>query len=221
MVDQVKLLVRQAVFVGLDLVFPPYCVHCGRVGSLLCPRCVASIAPSEPRHLPEFEQIWVVGHFDGAVRDAVHALKYDGMRRVAEPLGDLLAGLIEDSGQVPDLVVGIPLSSQRLAERGYNQAGLIAHRVAERLGVPDELEAVTRVKNTASQVDLSAAERQENVKDAFRAEPGQVAGRRVLVIDDVLTTGSTMSACAEALRLAGASQIFGGAIGGAGHGMDR
>ncbi|HML20052.1 MAG TPA: ComF family protein [Aggregatilinea sp.] len=162
-----------------------------------------------------------MGHFDGAVRDAVHALKYDGMRRVAEPLGDLLAGLIEDSGQVPDLVVGIPLSSQRLAERGYNQAGLIAHRVAERLGVPDELEAVTRVKNTASQVDLSAAERQENVKDAFRAEPGQVAGRRVLVIDDVLTTGSTMSACAEALRLAGASQIFGGAIGGAGHGMDR
>lgn len=221
MVDQFKLLARHAAYAGLDLVFPPYCVHCGRVGSLLCPRCVASISASEPRYLPQLDQIWVVGHYEGAVRDAIHALKYEGVKRIAEPLGDLLAGAVTGTGRNIDLVIGVPLASERLRERGYNQAALIARRVAERIGLPEAPDAVTRIRNTVSQVELSAAERRENVKGAFRADPERVKGRQVLIIDDVLTTGSTLSACAEALRLAGASQVFGGAIGGAGHGMDR
>ena len=221
MVGQFKLLARQAVYMGLDLIFPPYCVHCGRVGSLFCPRCIATISASEPRHLSQLDQIWVVGQYEGAVRDAVHALKYDGVQRAAEPLGDLLAETLANSGQQIDLVAGIPLGAGRLRERGYNQAALIARRVAERIGVPEVPDAVTRTRDTLSQVELSATERRENVKGAFRAEPDHVKGRQVLIIDDVLTTGSTMSACAEALRLAGAAQVFGGAIGGAGHGTDR
>ncbi len=221
MIDHFKLLMRQAVYTGLDLVFPPYCVYCGRVGSLICPRCLTTISTSEPRDFPLLDHIWIAGKYEGAIRDAVHALKYGGVQRAAEPLGDLLAEAISRQGPCIDVIAGVPLAAGRLQERGYNQAALIARRVAERLGVADVPDALARIKATASQVDLSAAERRENVKGAFAAEARRVRGKRILVIDDVLTTGSTMSACAEALRMAGAAQVFGGAIGGAGYGTDR
>ncbi len=219
--NQIKLLMRQAWVVGLDLVFPPVCVHCERVGSLLCPHCVAAIRPAAPRTLPGIDGIWLAGQYEEAIRDAVHALKYHGQTRLGPVLGDLLADAF--AGAVPevDLVVGVPLSEQRLRERGYNQAKLIAQRISERLAIPEEPTALRRIKQTQSQVELNADERRRNVAGAFAADPPVVRGKSVLVIDDVLTTGATMTACMTALRAAGAVHVYVAAVGGAGCGQDR
>ena len=107
-----------------------------------------------------------------------------------------------------DLIVPVALGPKRLKERGYNQANLLASPCAIRLGVECNQRALRRIRETRSQVGLSIVQRQNNVSGAFIADSKEVGGKRVLLIDDVLTTGATLNACAEALKQAGAVQIF-------------
>lgn len=219
--NHLKLLMRQAWIVGLDLVFPPVCVHCERVGSLLCPHCVTAIRPATPRLLPGIDGVWLAGQYEGAIRDAVHALKYGGQMRLGTILGDLLAEAFVEPRPAIDLAIGVPLSDERLRERGYNQAKLLAQRVGERFAIPEVPTALRRIRQTQSQVELNADERRRNVTGAFAAAPPVVRGKSVLVVDDVLTTGATLTACMEALRAAGAVHVYVAAVGGAGCGQDQ
>jgi ComF family protein len=127
-------------------------------------------------------------------------------------LGDSLAAYmlpaLEETGWRADLVLPVPLSKPRRRERGYNQAGLIARPLALALGLPYVPKALARCRDTRSQVGLSREQRRQNVNGVFQAGSEQVRDRRVLLIDDVATTGSTLSAAAGALLASGASQVY-------------
>ena len=148
----------------------------------------------------------------GAVRKAIHALKYQGVRAVAPTLGQLLVPFLAQEGLEGDLLVPVPLHPKRERQRGYNQSLLLAQAVGRATGLAVEPRALTRVTSVPSQVSLRAEERCANVAEAFRARPESVVGRRILVIDDVCTTGATLEACALALKEAGAVSVWGLAL---------
>ena len=145
--------------------------------------------------------------YEGALREALHAFKFAGRRALAGPLGDLAAE--QCVGSLPegiDALIPVPLARERERERGFNQATLLARRIGRRLGAPTRPGWLVRTRSTRPQSDLSAAERRANVRGAFRATD-RVAGRHLLLIDDILTTGATLEACARALREAGARRV--------------
>jgi competence protein ComFC len=215
--DRMKLLAHQVSTTALDLLFPPVCVNCGRVGSFLCARCLESIPVALSRSVPGLDGVVTGTEFDGAVRAGVHELKYGGQKRLAEPLGTLIAQSLHDMAWPIDIVCAVPMHDDRLRERGYNQAFLLAQEVAHQLGWHLETAAVRRVRYTQSQVELNARERRENVAGAFVANPARVAGMSILLVDDVLTTGATVAACADA---AGAICVYGAAVASAKRGQD-
>ena len=166
----------------------------------MCSDCLAS--PPKYRAL----RSWSI--FEGPIRNVLHRLKYRrdiGLGEALTPqLADFLTGL-----QWPiDLMVPVPLGRKRIAERGYNQVSLIARPLAMAMGLAYATDALARSRETRSQVGLTRTERQQNVRSAFCAEQRRVKGRVVLVVDDVATTGSTLSSCAEALYAAGARDVF-------------
>jgi ComF family protein len=194
---------------ALDFLFPPHCLACGRIGSRYCPHCLAELPFPPVVETPESAlslQI-AAAPFEGALREAIHALKYQGVRGLAPILAERLAQAFGRSTFQAQAVVALPLHAERLAQRGYNQAALLAEALARRLNLPYLPEAVQRIRHTAPQVGLNRHERAANVADAFRADPEQVRGLRLILVDDVVTTGATMRACAESLRNAGAVEI--------------
>jgi len=133
---------------------------------------------------------------------AIHGFKYYNRWRTARDLGAWYGGNLADSGLYGsvDCIVPVPLHTRRLLARGYNQAAYIAEGIASRMGVPVEDRAVSRLRNNPSQTTRSSAGRWENVRDLFAvARAGALAGRHVLLVDDVVTTGSTLLSCTEAL----------------------
>lgn len=146
--------------------------------------------------------------YTGVMRDCVHALKYENNQGLGEFFADELAALVVEDGWLPDLVMPVPLSDQRVAERGYNQAACLARPLAARIGIRYHPFGIERTRDTPSQVGLSGEARRRNVTGAFRAVPEIVAGKNVLLVDDVMTTGSTMEACARAINEAGAQAVY-------------
>lgn len=222
----------------LDLLFPPRCVSCGARGALLCTACLATMRPPAPPLCPRcgrslvglracptctagrgpvaLDAVRVAAVYGGPTRKAIHALKYQGQRRLAAPLGDLLSAMLAELGQPVDAIVPVPLHTTRRQGRGFNQAELLAQRCARRLGIVCLPSALVRTRATPPQVGLSLAERQRNVAGAFAlASPSlaaRLAGKRLAVVDDVTTTGSTLEAAAAALRTTGPASIVGLAL---------
>lgn len=196
---------------ALDFFFPPHCLACGRIGSRYCVHCLAELPFPPIVRTPESALALQIAAapFEGALRTAIHALKYQGVRQLAPILAARLAEAVAQSDFQAQAIVALPLHSERLAQRGYNQAALLAEALATRLRLPYLPDAAQRVRNTAPQVGLNRQERAANVADAFLAEPERVRGLRLLLVDDVITTGATMRACAEALQQAGATAICG------------
>ena len=223
----------------LDLLFPPRCVACGARGAVLCGECHARIQPPTPPRCPRCGAplpgdglrcaICAAGHgpqaldrliaasiYAGAARKVVLALKFEGQRRAAGPLGELLAEAVREVGEHPDAIVPVPLHPSRLRARGYNQAELLARRCAKLLGVPCRTDVLVRTRATPPQVGLSLEDRRRNIAGAFAladwSHAATLAGKRIALLDDVTTTGSTLDAAATALRGAGPTAIVGLAV---------
>jgi len=227
----------RSLWYALDWLFPPTCGGCNRPGLRWCKPCQERLARitgpicsrcGEPQtelrfanpsadllcvdcrsHPPEYQAIRSYAVFHGPLREALHRLKYQRDIGIGEALSKHLIELYNDLKWQIDLVSPIPLSPKRARERGYNQSGLLARPLAYAVQKPYQPGALLRPRETRTQVGLSAIERKQNVEGAFTANADKVKGKVVLVIDDVMTTGSTISACAQALRKAGASAVYG------------
>jgi ComF family protein len=149
------------------------------------------------------------GHYAPPLDRALTHLKYRPDRSLAAVFAAWLEEAYRHSGWVADCIVPVPLGRKRERQRGYNQVTLIATALGARLEMPVLPTAMTRTRETGSQVGLTPAERQRNVSKAFSADPLQIRGRAPLLLDDVYTTGATLAACARALRQAGAARVFG------------
>ncbi|MCL4834542.1 MAG: ComF family protein [Caldilineaceae bacterium] len=187
----------------------PICAHCGRPQ----PRDVGICFACQSGGREVFHLVRPATLYTHPLRSAIHGLKYAGQPELAELLARYLVAVAQQplwQDVLPriDWMLPVPLHPQRLAERGYNQSGLLAASAAKRLGLAYTDSLLLRSRQTRSQVGLSASERQQNVADAFVAGAG-VADKCVLLVDDVLTTGATLTACAQALRLAGAVAVYG------------
>jgi ComF family protein len=159
---------------------------------------------------PVFAYARAAAHYEEIVREAVHAFKFGGRRALAAPLGDLLVEALVGRLPMglPDLLLPVPLHPRRERERGFNQALLLARRVGRAWGRPVRGDVLVRAVATPSQTALDAPARRANVRGAFRLRrPELIAGRHVVVVDDVLTTGATLSECARCLRQGGAATI--------------
>src|SRR5262249_41865830 len=167
----------------------------------LCGRC--------RRRRPLFGYARAATRYDDVAREALHAFKFGGCRALAAPLGDLIAELDRElPTAVPDLLVPVPLHRRRERERGFNQSYLLARRVGHIWNVPVRRDVLQRAVYTVPQTQLSGEARRSNVRTAFvLRHVDVVAGRRVLLVDDVFTTGSTATACAVCLRKAGAAEV--------------
>ncbi|MBI3634680.1 MAG: ComF family protein [Candidatus Rokubacteria bacterium] len=193
-----------ACWTALDRIVPPLCDRCGTPGAAGGPAFTCQACIDAP---PPWDRARAAAVYRGPLREALHALKFEGRRSVAAPLGGLLAeawpALALDAA---DALVPVPLAPDRQRERGFNQATLLAERLAARVGVPLRPRWLRRVRETAPQSELDAAARRANVRGAFRATAA-VGGRAVVVVDDVFTTGTTLGECARALRAAGARWV--------------
>lgn len=197
----------------IDLVFPPRCLGCGRVDTTWCNRCQQRLetTPLQLYTREVFDSLRTAasGEHTDILQSAVQALKYAHAQQVAAALGTRLAVVLAQVSWPVDMLVPVPLHADRLRMRGYNQAGLIAEALASQTGLPLVPDALRRERATRSQVGLSRAERLTNMVDAFHAEPSQVTGQRVVIVDDVLTTGATLLACAQVMQAAGALSVYG------------
>jgi ComF family protein len=202
---------------SLDLAFPAACAGCGREGDAVCTRCRPALdarlalPPGVPIGLPAdlppgLLQVEWCAPFGGVVRIALHQLKYAGERRLARPLGEAIARRWAAVGAGGDLLVPVPVHRERAAQRGYDQAVLLAEAAATALGLPAET-ALERRRATVAQYRLDRSDRAANVAGAFAigspAAATAVRGRWVVLVDDVMTTGATLSACAAVLADAG------------------
>ena len=206
----------------LDLALPATCPGCGAEGPPICVRCLprvrsrVSLPAGTPFGLGEgppepLLQLEWCAPFAGVVRRALHALKYAGERRLAEPLGEAVAARWRVAGAGGSVIVPVPVHEGRRRQRGYDQAALIAAVAARELRLP-AVEAVVRTRATEAQYRLDRRHRADNVRDAFAVTPGArraVAGRWVILVDDVVTTGATLCAAADALVAAGAVAVSG------------
>jgi ComF family protein len=193
----------------LDLLFPRKCIGCGAEGEFICsscneelprlesPYCESCGLPLEEkgdcpkcRNRPlEIDGIRSLFLHEGLARDAVHSLKYNNLKSLTKPLAQLMAEYLESNPLPADILQAIPMHSKRMRERGYNQAHLLAKELGRLMQLPVSLGILIRTTNTPSQVSLGAEERRKNVAGAFRCKNQAFAGQRVLLIDDVCTTG--------------------------------
>ena len=166
-------------------------------------RCGACLAES-----PVFDRARGFGVYEGGLRRLIHLLKYDRMRPLAKPLAGMMATVLE-SLPAPDLVIPVPLYRARRWRRGFNQALALSEELGREAGIRCEPRVLRRTRATQPQAGLSYAERKRNVSGAFVVRKrDEVEGRTVLVIDDVMTTGATLDACARALKKAGARSVL-------------
>ena len=212
----------------LGVVFPPVCASCQKVGELLCADCQANIpwivepiCPACGRILQKpmplcnvcrrtplpLKQIRTAVIFDGIIPGIIHKMKYNGAFALAEPLADMMVHAWPTWQCSVDLVMPVPLHSQRQKKRGYNQSELIVNRFCHCLALPRDVRSLKRTRFTPPQVGLDAEARRSNVQGAFTVQGQAVQGKNILLVDDVCTTGSTLAAAAEVLLASGANSV--------------
>jgi ComF family protein len=216
---------------ALDLLFPLHCFGCHKYGKLLCASCISNLPRLTLPYCPICAQpgvdqpcrwcssisvktngIRAPFLMEGVIKDAIHALKYRNVRAAAPELGELLAQYLKTHPMPGEVLAPVPLHPRRLRSRGYNQSALLARELGKLSGLPVNERLLSRTKNTPPQVQTSnREERHHNMAGSFECI-GKVRGLSVILVDDVTTTGSTLSACAAALKEAGAVSVWGLAL---------
>jgi len=213
----------------IDWIFPPACGGCERQGVRWCSDCREKVREISPpicdccgrpllangiclpcRNSPllcRSVRSWAI--YEGPVRDVILQLKYRRDIGLGETIANHLIKIYLQTGWNVNSVVPVPLGKARKAQRGYNQAELLAKPLALSLGLEYIPEAISRVRETRSQTDLTYIQRRENVVDAFRADRSLVSERKVLIVDDVTTSGSTLDACAKAIKNENSKEVYG------------
>jgi competence protein ComFC len=217
----------------IDLLFPPRCVICKSKSSrIICEDCLGKVAylkapvcgicgkPRDKyfsgdlcedcaREGAPFIMARSVALYDGMIKEAIHKFKFDGKRTLAPYLGRFLVSYLQ-YGDIPikeiDAVIPVPLSKQREKQRGYNQSKLLADGIARHFSIHIDSSSLKKIKDVTPQFELSRKERLQNIKGAFRSSP--IAGKNILLIDDIYTTGATAREAASALRTAGAGNVY-------------
>jgi len=224
-------LARRALDVGLEQLFPARCGVCGAWGDLLCVACAAALPDAVPPRCgacwqqtaggglcpacqaygPPCTAIRAPFTYAPPVARLVHAVKYRGVTAYVSPMATLMAAVWPVYGFAVDVIVPVPLHSRRQRERGFNQAELLARELASILKTPVHADALRRARPTARQARTRRrGERLANLAGAFIVDdPQTIAGRGVLLVDDVTTTGATLAACAAALFDADARAVYG------------
>ena len=215
-------------FVGL--IFPHLCLACAeplvRGETHICTSCRIELPYTNHHLLPPDQQplarrFWgklPIAHTlsylkflkHGRVQHLLHQLKYNGQRQVGIALGQMYGAELQAAGFATgfDLIVPVPLHPRKLAKRGYNQAAVFAEGLARSLNIPWSADGLRRVANTATQTKKNRLQRWTNVATVFEiGQPSEIEGRRILLVDDVLTTGATLEACGRVLLAAGASEV--------------
>ncbi len=219
----------------LDLLFPPQCAGCHKKGTIFCSTCMATIQLLDPpfcqscgtslstaasslcwrcsRYPLGLSKLRVLSVYQEPLRSCIRAFKYDGITRLAEPLGHMLAYGYRYYDLTADMIIPVPLHAERQKARGYNHATLLAQHCARTVNVPVRNDILIRHRATPAQAGLTGRERSRNVAGAFTCMPqfatGLLAGRTIGIIDDVTTTGATLAACAAPLFAAGARTVWG------------
>ncbi|MFZ5519441.1 MAG: ComF family protein [Candidatus Zhuqueibacterota bacterium] len=210
----------------VDFFYPPFCTICQsalqRDEIVVCEQCWSEI-PRVDEHADIvaeisaglsspvfFTQAYSIWQFDGPIQQIIHLLKYQNYRILARKMGEFMADKIRTLS-IPDqdiVLIPVPLHKTRVRERGYNQSFLLCESIASRLTIPFSDKILVRRRYTQSQTRLNATNRQKNVRDAFQVvAPELINGKTVILVDDVITTGATMNACASTLAKSGVSEI--------------
>lgn len=184
---------------GIKRYSGPSCRICAvplvSVHATVCKECLI--------HSPSFSVVFNYGLYSGALAEAINLMKFSGLRRFANPLGKLLMNL-----EMPecDGIIPVPLGKNALRERGFNQSLLMAKVIAKNLKIPLYMDMLLKIKDTLPQVGLNAKERMKNLRGAFKAG-GKISSLRLLLLDDVMTTGATARECSKTLVSAGAKEV--------------
>lgn len=215
---------------ALDLLFPRWCIGCGREGDYICDSCRQMLSVISPPICPRCGRPqsegelcpgcvdWQAGIdgirspflFDGLIRQAVHELKYRNLRALASPLAELMYDYLIKNPLPGEVLVPVPLHRKRYRERGYNQSALLALELGKLTGLPVIENCLVRQSYVLPQARAaSVGERRENVAGAFACRDGRLRGKGVILVDDVSTSGATLDACAGVLKSAGAAEIRG------------
>ncbi|HEY7856723.1 MAG TPA: ComF family protein [Terriglobales bacterium] len=182
----------------------PGCPQCGKASATADRNLVCLQCQFDP---PAYDQAASAAAYNGSGKELVHLLKYNRVLPLAEFWAERLRLCAERFGLQADVIVPVPLGKKRQRQRGFNQSGEIARRLAQKLQCDYAADALTRTRETQSQAGLEMAARIENVAGAFLANPKRIVGRSVLLVDDVLTTGATARAASAALKRAGARKV--------------
>lgn len=218
----------QSFWVALDWIYPPFCAGCRKPGSRWCFDCQGKTRLIQPPYCsccgkvrletglcntcrsqpPSFKEMrsWAV--YEGPLREAVRRLKYKKELSLGDTFSQAMVALFTQSRWQVDAITPVPIGIARKSQRGYNQASLLARPMALRAGIEYLPKALKKVKDTPSQVGLNIHQRRANVKGSFQAQPGYVVGKKIMIVDDVCTSGATVEECSKVLLEAGAVEVY-------------
>ncbi len=219
---------RRSIWKIIDWFYPPNCIECGCEGYAICPKCLNESVPiidsfcsicGKPvddlcgcslckKNVFRFTSARAAFLYTGAIRTAIKKLKYAQHLGLSELFANYLLSVYSRERWEVDLVTAVPLYKKRFAARGFNQSEWIAKPLAKAIGKPFSSGAIQKTIHTTPQVGLNQNERKNNLRNAFQAEPVIVRNKKVLIVDDVMTTGSTFNECASALLQGGASEVY-------------
>lgn len=214
----------------LELVYPTYCAGCGGHGDVFCPACAqslvrvdaavscpvcgrtvgtASVCGDCTMHKKPFEQGFFGFSYEGPLREAMHAFKFQGRKDAGRTLVRMLKDAVAPLGGLIDVIVPLPVTERRLKERGFNQSYIIGEEIARMTGKPLIYSVLRKVRETRDQYTLSKNERKRNIRGAFAVVHGQrdISRKSVLLVDDLYTTGNTAAEAARTLRRAKARSV--------------
>ncbi len=203
----------------LDLLYPQFCFNCQREGSYLCEDCQSTLRISNIHQKYQSQNLkdlyFALPYQETLIKNLIQKFKYRPLvKELANPLTSLIITHFQLLDNKPNFsgftLIPVPLEKSKLKWRGFNQAEEIGKELAKFLKIPLILDCLVKIRETLPQVELSDQERKENVKDAFSIKNGsQILGKKILLVDDIYTTGSTLEECAKVLKKAGAKEIIG------------